>query len=396
LAWAYKVLPQYAVAYNAKKITPAVINNSVISSHIDLSATTYFGASYIWESSRPTVISNTGKYNPADTVTGVTLTSRIVADNYVYLKSYNVNAAKADSLPGDYLSGISAYYDFDSTPITNRYNETQKGTLNKLVYGTAANLKVDGARIGQVLHINGGKNSANTGSYCQMPNPLMGKSDNKGVTISAWVKRDDVNDMFGTLWAFTSQSPSLATKQSRLFLTGNSYIGFTNQVDTFAVNYPKFISANIAAKTWKLVTVVVDTTKIDIYVNGLKLTKSFASTAGALESAFDFKKVMSMINTAGYFTIGLGNGVASATSDYDDLLIYNRALTEEDVKLLYSRERRITDFTAGNVTGIEKVNSGKNQINKGDNIYYDVTGRKVLNPTKPGLYFYNGQKIMIK
>lgn len=396
MAWAYKVLPQYAVAYNAKKITPAVINNSEVSSHIDLSATTYFGVSYIWESSKPSVISNTGKYNPADTLTGVTLTSRIVADNYVYLKSYNVNAAKADSLPGDYLSGISAYYDFDSTPITNRYNETQKGTLNKLVYGTAANLKVDGARIGQVLHINGGKNSANTGSYCQMPNPLMGKSDNKGITISAWVKRDDVNDMFGTLWAFTSQSPSLATKQSRMFLTGNSYIGFTNQTDTFAVNYPKFISANIAAKTWKLVTVVVDTTKIDIYVNGLKLTKSFASTAGALESAFDFKKVMAMINTAGYFTIGLGNGVASATSDYDDLLIYNRALTEEDVKLLYSRERRVTDFTAGNVTGIEKVNYGKNQKSISDNIYYDVTGRKVFNPTKSGLYFYNGQKIMIK
>ncbi len=396
MAWAYKVLPQYAVAYNAKKITPAVINNSEVSSHIDLSATTYFGVSYIWESSKPSVISNTGKYNPADTVTGVTLTSRIVADNYVYLKSYNVNAAKADSLPGDYLSGISAYYDFDSTPITNRYNETQKGTLNKLVYGTAANLKVDGARIGQVLHINGGKNSANTGSYCQMPNPLMGKSDNKGVTISAWVKRDDVNDMFGTLWAFTSQSPSLATKQSRMFLTGNSYIGFTNQTDTFAVNYPKFISANIAAKTWKLVTVVVDTTKIDIYVNGLKLTKSFASTAGALESAFDFKKVMAMINTAGYFTIGLGNGVASATSDYDDLLIYNRALTEDDVKLLYSRERRVTDFTAGNVTGLDKINSETIHPFKYDNIYYDVTGRKVFNPTKSGLYFYNGKKIMIK
>lgn len=396
MAWAYKVLPQYSVAYNAKKIIPTVVNNSEISSHIDLTATTYFGASYIWESSKPFVISNTGKYNPADTVTGVTLTSRIVADNYVYMKSYNVNAAKADSLPGDYLSGIAAYYDFDSSPITNRYNDTQKGTLNKLIYGTAASLKVDGARIGQVLHINGGKNSANTGSYCQMPNPLIGKSDSKGITISAWVKRDDVNDMFGTLWAFTNQSPSLATKQSRMFLTGNSYIGFTNQADTFAINYPKMISSNIAAKTWRLVTVVVDTTKIDIYVNGLKLSKSFASTAGTLESGFDFKKVMAMINTAGYLTIGLGNGIASATSDYDDLLIYNRALTEEDIKLLYSRERRITDFTAGNVTGLNKIKTDTKYLFKHDNIYYDVTGRKILNPTKAGLYFYNGEKIMFK
>jgi len=396
MAWAYKVLPQYSVAYNAKKILSTVINNSEVSSHIDLSATTYFGASYTWQSSHPSVISNTGKYNPADTVTKVTLTSNISAENYVYMKTYTVQAAKADSLPGDYLTGIVSYYDFDTIPVTNRYNVSQKGTLSKLLYGTVAALKIDGARIGQVLHINGGKNSSNTGSFCQMPNPLVGKAGNNGVTISAWVKRDDVNDLFGTLWSFTSQSPTLATKQNRLFITGNSYVGFTNQVDTFSINYPKMISSNIPAKTWKLVTVVIDTARIDIFVNGLKLSKTFASTSGTLESGFDFKKVLEMVNTSGYFTIGLGNGIASATSDYDDLLIYNRALTDEDVKLLYSRERRVTDFTAGISTGFDKVKNDGKQRRVNDNIYYDITGRKILKPVKAGIYFYNGEKIILK
>lgn len=396
MAWAYKVLPSYAVAYNAKKIVPPMVENAVVSAHLDLTPLTYFGASNVWESSQPSVISNTGKYNPADTITNVTLTSRIVAENYVYQKSYNVRAAKADSLPGDFLTGIVAYYDFDGIPITNRYLESQKGTLNKLMNGSSATLKVDGARIGQVLHINGGTNSANTGSFCSMPNPFVGKAEVNELTVSAWVKREDVTDLFGTIWAFTSLSPNLAAKQNRMFLTVNSYLGFTNQVDTFSINYPKLTNTNIAAREWRLVTVVMDTAKTDIYVNGLKLSKNFASTAGTIESGFDYRKVLDVIKTASYFTLGMGNGIASATADYDDLLLYDRALTADDVKLLYAMERRVTDFTAGIVSGIEKINTRTKQNRNLDNTYYDVLGRKILHPTKSGLYFYNGTKIMLR
>ncbi len=201
------------------------------------------------------------------------------------------------------------------------------------------------------------------------------------------MKRDDISDYFGTIWAFTSSYPNLATVQNRLFLTGNSYIGFTNQVDTFSINYPKFMNNNITAREWRLVTVVFDTASIDIYVNGTKISKTFASTAGTNEAAFDYKKVMDMVTAAKFFTLGMGNGIASATADYDDLLIYDRPLTPDDVKLLYSMERRVTDFTAGYVTGIEKINSGKNLKLHYDTIYYDIAGRKILNPTRPGLYF---------
>jgi len=396
MAWAYKVLPQYSVAYNVKKIVPQVKDNTDINAHLDFTATTYFGASYIWESSKPSVISNTGKYDPADTITNVSLTSRIIAENYIYRKDYNVRAAKADSLPGDFLKGILAYYDFDVSPITNRYNENQKGTLNKLISGTSATLKTDGVRIGQVLHINGGKNSANTGSYCYIPNPLEGKTEVKGVTVSAWVKRDDATDLFGTIWAFTSLSPNLVTTQSRMFLTVNNYLGFTNQVDTFSINYPKTTNINISARQWKLVTVVIDPLNIDIYINGLKQTKNFASTAGTNAAEFNFKKVIDMISTSKFFTLGMGNGIASATADYDDLLIYDRALTADDIKLLYAKECRVTDFTAGYFTGLKEIFTNPWQNTIHDNIYYDITGRKILNPTRGTVYIYNGKKIMIK
>ena len=172
----------------------------------------------------PSVISNTGKYNPADTVTHIVLTNRIFAENYAYEKQFNIRAAKADSLPGDYLGGIVAYYPFDEKPIVNAYDESQRGTASKLTNGTIPDLKEDGARIGQVIQFHEGTHAKSSGSYLRMPNPLMERTDLEGITVSAWMKRGNAQDLFGTAWAFTTSTPIIATNQERLFLTLNSYI----------------------------------------------------------------------------------------------------------------------------------------------------------------------------
>lgn len=396
MLWAYKVLPAYAVAYNAKDMKPGVTANQTVSTHVDLSLPMSYGASYEWVSSQPSVISHTGKYSPADTATKLTLTCRIQAENYAFLKEYPVTAAKADSLPGDYLTGIVAYYDFDTLPLVNHYDERQKGTIRQFLNGTPPVVKTDGLRIGQVLHVTGGRHTNNTGGYCFVPNPLEGRTDLSGVTISLWVKRYDASDLFGTVWGFASGYPYLPTSQERFFLTVNSYIGFTNKTDTFAVNYPKQPVANITANNWRLVTVVVDTSSISLYVNGVKYSILFASTAGNKVADFDYGKVMAMLSNAQFLALGSGNAIAGATADYDDLLVYDRALSAEDVRLLYARERRVTDFTAGKPTGLKTVGNESRRTPYQDNTYYDVMGRKVAYPTKPGLYLYNGEKILIK
>lgn len=127
MLWAYKVLPQYSVAYNAKKIVTSVKDNSDVTADLNFTATTYFGASYIWESSCPSVISNTGKYTPADTVTNVKLTSKIIAENYVYKKEYNVRAAKSNGTGIEKINaeknqknkGDNIYYDITGSKVLN-------------------------------------------------------------------------------------------------------------------------------------------------------------------------------------------------------------------------------------------------------------------------------------
>ncbi len=397
MLWGYKVLPQYAVAYNVQKITTPITNNASVSAHIDLMADTYYDVSYEWESSVPSVISNTGKYNPADTVTRVTLTNRFVKENYVFEKKYTVRASKADSLPGDYRSGIIAYYDFDEKPTLNRYNEEQRVSTNKMTNGTLPELKEDGARIGMVGHIYGGTNAKKTGSYMRIPNPFEGQTGIKGLTISAWVKRGDGKDLLGTAWAFTGSAPASNTAQERFFMTLNNYIGFTNQKDTFAINYPKTANTIIPANEWRLLTVTLDEEGVSIYVNGVKRSSSFASTAGNRMEYFDMTKVMDVVASSKYFCLGIGNGIASAEADYDDLLIYDRALSTEDVKLLYAMERRVTDFSPNGETGIDAIEMDKALEEKAfSGGYHDLSGRSVPYPAKSGIYLYNGRKILVK
>lgn len=398
MLWAYKVLPQHAVAYNVQKISATVSNSATISSHIDLTADTYYGVSYEWISSEPSVISHDGKYNPADTVTRVTLTNRIAKENYVWEKSYSVRAAKADSLPGDYLSGIVAYYDFDEKPTNNRYNEEERITHTKMTSGTTAELRVDGARIGMVGHIFGGTNADKTASYMRMPNPFEAATDLKAFTISAWMKRGNAKDLLGTAWAFTGSTPTSSAAQERFFYTLNNYVGFTNLTDTFAINYPRTASTVIPAGEWKLVTVTVDETGVAIYVNGMKRTASFASTAGTRMADFDMQKVMDVVSGAKYFCLGIGNGISSAEADYDDLLIYDRALTAEDVKLLYSMEKRVTDYGPDAQTAIGEILAGDGEdVHNGSlqSGYYDLSGRRIARPTQPGLYIHNGKLIRV-
>jgi len=396
MLWAYKVLPQYAVAYNAQKIKAAVTNNAAISTHIDFTADTYFGATNEWESSVPAVISNKGYYSPADTLTRVVLTNRIAKENYVYEKTYSVRATKAEQLPGDYLSGLVAYYDFDEKPIYNHYNEDQSIMASKLSSGVTPTLQEAGGRVGMVGHLTEGTIADKTANYMRMPNPLKEVTNMNGATISLWAKRGNAKDLKGTAWAFTKGSPTTKNEQERLFYTLNNYVSFTNLTDTFAINYPKSTYTAIPAGEWKLITVVIDETGVTTYINATKRSIStFASNAGATMAEFDMQKVMDVLVNAEYFTLGLGNGLSTAESDYDDLLIYNRALTAEDVKLLYSMEKRVTDYGPSQATSILDLEESRTTTSNQYDGYYDLSGRRFLRPTQPGVYIRNGKKISI-
>ena len=398
--WGVKMQPKYAIAYNLAAIKTNVTNNMTVNRNIDLSATTTYGVKYEWISSHPDILSNTGKYNPTDEDVAITLTNRISCDNYVYEKEYQVTAKADDNLPGDYTTGIVAYYDFDQIPMYNHYDTEQTAMLTKLNKGTAPVLVEDPLMVGKVGYVKEATDQNLDAGYFRMKNPLSKRQDLEGATISLWVKRMDDN-WFGTLWSFTEKMPNIRMNNPHLFITSNNYVGYTNLTDTFSINYPKAAKNDITKGKWVLLTVTISREDgVNIYVNKLKRGRTFNSTMGEKNDDFDYAKVIETIQNSSFFTIGLGNAIATAEAYYDDLIIYDRALTAEDIALLYSKETRLTDFKP-QTTEIQLVENDNNL--KTDGIY-DLSGRKVdAIPTshlRPGIYVIsqNGKtkKIIVK
>lgn len=407
--WGYKVMPQYAIAYTAKTYTLPVKNGQSVNGNLPLFGKGSFGATIEWESSHPTVIDNTGKFNPADTATKVVLTCRISAEDYVYEQLFNVTAQRATALTGDYSSGIAAYYNFDEKPILNLYDESQRVTYGrKGTNGTTAASETDPERFGSVAHVFSGSNSSS--SFARMPNPLQGRNDLEGFTVSMWVKRADA-DVVNALWGFTDVQSNLASVKQRLYFGGNASLDFISDNDYFHMNAATAAASSLTSylpqDEWALVTLTVSATDgISLYVNGArKVVKSFESSAGTASSAaaaarlFDYTKVIGFIESAGFFQLGLSSTEGSAEAYFDDVLIYDRALSATDVSSLNRILNRVNDLSPQGV-GIESVD--RSPINHSDDAVYDLTGRQLSNckssnrPIKKGLYIVGGKKVIVR
>ena len=387
--WGYKMKDKYKVAYSALAAKP-VTDGKYIASHValyDMQVTD--GVTLKWTSDKPEIISSTGRYNP-DGMTEdipVTLTAEISCGNYYWTEDYQVIAKKDTELGTDYLNGLKAYYGFDSEPFVNAYNTLQKAELLNEGNNRRPSAEEDSIRSGHIIHQYFG--ASGNCSYVRMPNPLRNAAVD-GFTVSMWVKRtDDVP--WDAVWSFYD-----AAAGKRLYLTGNSYVGFNNGTDWFDINHPStLISDNIPVGKWTLVTLTVSRQSgCTIYINGSR--KSFNSafngncngTALTDKNGFDYNLVVDFIQSCPYFYLGYGSFWGTADVRIDDVMIYDRELSRTTVSVLNKASNRVTDFTQGEGgTGIPSVRTQEQTVEK----IYDLCGRPVPTPGK-GVYIIDGKK----
>lgn len=392
--WGYKLQPKSAIAYNYQQHTSAfkLTTLSSVSKNINIMFDPVENVDLSWTSSNPELLSETGKYNPSQEDETVTMKARLSSGNYYWENEYSSKVKAAAEVKGDPCTGIVAYYDFDDSPNANAYNAEQQVTVGRSkTTTTAPKYEVDYQRFGNVLHTYFGAQSAN--SYARMINPLKGAANLDGFTVSMWVNRTD-NNLFDALWSFFSPT-SPAAEGARLYFTGNCYIGFNdNAGHWFDVNHPDAKKpTNITVGEWRLVTVTFS--KEDgyaLYVDGSKIySTSYTDNAGGTIDSFDKQVVLNHVTSADYFYLGFGSFWGSADAKYDDLLIYNRALSSDDVKGLTTLLNRTSDFTPEGVS-IETVETeaAKPAARQG---IYDLTGRKVAVPAAHGIYIVNGKKV---
>ncbi len=393
--WGCKMVPRYAVAYNVNNLTFPVQKNATVSRNIDLYQPTSHGVSLQWTSDVPEVISSTGKYAPQAENVAVNLTATLACGDYYWTDTYPVTAQREILPAGDYLDGLVAYYDFDDLFIKNHYNTNERGTRMAQSAGTRPELVGDSSRFGKVLHQFFGYSAANTTSYTRFPNPLKGVADLEGFTLSVWVKRSDAN-AWDALWSFYSAA-SPEGVGSRLYLTGNSYVGFNDGTGNFFdLNHPEAAPACnfIPVGEWALVTLTCsEAGGCKLYVDGVRrMHKSFAATGNATFVGYDYNAVLDFLVQAPYLFLGYGSFWGSADAAFDDLMVYNRELSSSDVRALNMMANRVADFTIGQGgTAIERVEADGSITSSSD--LYDLAGRKVVKPMR-GIYIRDGRKVI--
>ena len=89
--------------------------------------------------------------------------------------------------------------------------------------------------------------------------------------------------------------------------------------------------------------------------------------------------------------------LASSSYTYEGVMVYQTLEPTTDRVMAFSAVNRngvtIWGYCSNPVTGIESVNL---QNQTGEDIIYDLQGRRVIPPLRHGIYIRNGKKIMIK
>lgn len=296
--------------------------------------TTANGCTVKWTSSNTNIIDNNGNVTTPATDTPVKLTAALQKGDYEYTKTIEVNVKAEGLANADIATGIVAYYNFDNN-LVNQYNEAQVGTANAQASGTKPSFDKD-ATHGTVLHQYFGYDDAKSISYTTFANPLAGQQLT-GATVSAWVQRLD-GDQWDALWAFCDGS--FGNIGQRYYLTGNTYIGYNDGNGTwFDYNHPDAATSNtIPVKEWALVTISYNNKGFDLYINGKFVANQSRYIAYNASGTIDYSQTLNHLSKSTNFYLGYGSFWGSAPALFDDLVIWNRALSAADVARLYKAE----------------------------------------------------------
>ena len=331
--WMYKLTDEGKIAKDLLEIQNRISDGDDVYSDLNLASVGSNGSAISWSSSVPSVISSTGAVASPAEDTNVELTAQMSYGEYSYTATFNVNVKAGGFSSADIASGLVAYYNFDNN-LVNQYNASQVATAKAQSAGTAPAFETSETRGSTVLHQYFGYNDASSISYTMIENPLKNQTL-QGATVSAWIYRMDT-DAWDALWSFFSGSESDIT--GRLYLTGNTYIGY-NSNGWFDYNHPGSVTTDIIPSAkWALVTISFDSDGFDIYIDGKLVANESNYQAYGSGGFSGYQSVLNLMSTAENFALGYGSFWGSTAALFDDLLIYNRALTAADVARLYLAE----------------------------------------------------------
>jgi len=408
--WGYKYRSDYAVAWQVNNQKLPVTANAAVKKNIDLYGMNILAGNIDlqWTSSEPQAISDYGKYYPIGLEENVnaTLTARITSGNYFWQQAINVKVqseTNAKPIVNTWADGMLAHYKFDdASALVNSLDNTQTAQL--LHNSTTKQPDINDQeklRNGSVVHTY--QAAIGKESYVAMPNPLKGKELTDGATIAFFVKRAD-NNLWDALFGCTSGT-------AKLFFTGNLYAGFNQGKSSdnswLDINNPdKGTNADLGTGQWHHVIMTFQRTAtssnggITIYVDGVKHTDKYngllAGNTISTKQGFNYNLIVDHLAACDQLFIGNGSYWGSADACFDDFMVYDRALSLLEASSLNQMiDRADTDYITDGIEELPVARTSEG-ITTNSEAIYDLSGRRVLNVLKSGLYIRGGKKIFVK
>lgn len=309
-----------AVEYVAGTIDSKIPSST--KTNITLPTTGAYGTTISWSTNYPAILNSQGVVNRTQQDVNVTLTAKISKGKESYTKTFNVLVkGKLDKVS---VSPIYKY-DFNSLSGTSDIlNSGSKGGKATLV-GTAA-ISDDQSR-GKVLNIKNHKGAVKV-NYLALPSDTFSGITEKGYTVSMWVNVDSTDPNYFEHSALFEANGGVKYPVTRisanLFSRINANGAFADATE---------ISKPLSANTWEYVTYTVSSNGIFVYVNGEEVSRAEKDITACF--ANDFLLNMTDIR------VGSGNiwGDADiASAKFDNVSIYNTALSDQEVEALYNEE----------------------------------------------------------
>lgn len=246
----------------------------------------------------------------------------------------------------DWDNSLVGYWNFDSGNSTHVFDLSKQGN-NGIYFNGKNNSKVDGVR-GNYSYFDG------INSYIRIGTNLY-ESNNVG-TISLWVKR-------------ISNGPSEEYSfSSSVYSSSNNYLGvrFENMIPVFQFYsggsndfvFPSTL--RLINNSWNHLVISSDGDKYIIYLNSIKVNLSITSGSNSGRWFSDL--------ATGTHNIDIGRRVRSTDTYYfngsiDEVMIFNRNLSDREVLALYNSQVNNFEFNATNLNNNTQYNYTMYSIN---------------------------------
>lgn len=384
--WGAKSEAKPAIAYTVDHLHLPMADGDKIYSDLSLPTKGFLGCTVAWTSSDETILASNGKIGQVATPTPVTLTLTVSKEEYIYRRDIQLTVAP---LSGDCVTALQAYYDFENTWKNNKNNK-QMGIPMAESNGTKPAFEHNAELGSTVIRQHFGFPSGKSSSYVRFPNPLRKATLSEGATLSMFVLRTADNS-WDAIWSFLDEDNTDGIS-GRLYMTANTYLGFNGTGGWFDANYPTTAINDLGLSEWHHLAATFDASGWKIYINGKKKYDQTHNISFNCSSDFsDYASVLRLLSSAAYFYFGYGSWWGSAPLLLDDLTLYSRALTDDDIMTLYTNQK---NGTFNDLTSIERIENDATGCQAAPRIY-DLQGKAVSRPTH-GLYIIDGKKVYIK